>query len=298
MLGRFDFISETLGFDEETRRVKFRIEPDPRRYDRCEIGEKVFYRDKYLELLVSLEEMQEQIAGLPIYSLSPSIETAVGYARKRAVAIAEHFSGAEYAQPNEKNTPYKELEINNSRNLTFLSVDLCNSSAYRKSDPDAFEKAYAIFISELGAAVGQFSGQILKTTGDGFIAFIDFPAFTSQCDATVDLGLTLLRIMYEAVNPALKAAGVKPIHIRVGADFGEARIRSVEIKSTGFRGREVASDALNRAVKIEQSCNPGEFRIGRSLYELIHVKWLERAKLVSFESDKTGIPGYKVYRLE
>jgi hypothetical protein len=49
--------------------------------------------------------------------------------------------------------------------------------------------------------------------------------------------------------------------------------------------------------KIEKSGDPNEFRIGRRLYELIHVKWLERATEVSFEGANVGIPGYKVYRV-
>jgi hypothetical protein len=66
---------------------------------------------------------------------------------------------------------------------------------------------------------------------------------------------------------------------------------------TGFTTREVASNALNLAVKIEESAGSGEFLIGRNLYELIHVQWLERAEEVTFDGESVGIPGYKTYRI-
>jgi hypothetical protein len=75
------------------------------------------------------------------------------------------------------------------------------------------------------------------------------------------------------------------------------QIRHLEVPATGFSEPEVASDALHRAVKIEKSCNPNEFRIGRRLYELIHVKWLERGTEVPFDGSKVGIPGYRVYQI-
>jgi len=99
------------------------------------------------------------------------------------------------------------------------------------------------------------------------------------------------------VNPALQEAGLYPLKIRIGADYGPAQTRHVEIPPTGFSQAEVASDALNRACKIEKSGRPNEFRIGRRLYELIHVKWLERATEVSFDGASIGIPGYKVYQV-
>lgn len=60
---------------------------------------------------------------------------------------------------------------------------------------------------------------------------------------------------------------------------------------------EIASDALNRAVKIQESAEANQLRIGRDLYELIHVQWLERAEEVAFDGQSVGIPGYKTYKV-
>ena len=176
-----------------------------------------------------------------------------------------------------------------------MSVDVCGASALRKANKSAFEAAYKIFVRELGTLVAQFNGTILKPTGDGFIALIDYPAFTVQCDNTVDLGLSLIFMLCGTVNPLLTAASLPKLNIRVGADFGMAELRSVDIPATGYLERELASDALNKAVKIQEGYRSNEFRIGRSLYELVHVKWLERCAEVDFDAAQVGLPRYRVY---
>ena len=85
------------------------------------------------------------------------------------------------------------------------------------------------------------------------------------------------------------------LKIRVGADYGPAMKRKVIVPTTGYEAEEIASDALNRAVKLEQSANPGEFVIGRALYELIHVQWLARCEEIEFDSSEVGVTDYQAY---
>jgi len=300
--GRMDFTIEKIRTDDRTREASFVIVPDARRYTMIERDGEKFYLDKYLKHLIPIEEMNNSIArqwhGLPVYALSPTIKSAPEYAAGRRPAIVSDFRTGNYSPPAEQALQHKRFEDNpGSRDIAFLSVDICGSSAQRRADPNAFDSAYEILLRELGTVVGQFNGAILTPTGDGFIAFVDYPAFTSQCDATIDLGLSLLVMMRDSVNPALKEVGLSPLGIRIGADFGPVRIRHIEIPATGFSQAEVASDALNRAVKIEKSCNPNEFRIGRRLYELVHVQWLERSTQVPFDGASVGIPCYKAYRV-
>lgn len=293
--GRFDFAIDKLEADADNRTVRFAVRPDPRRYKEVTRDGVDYYLDKYLNLLVSFEEMREQMIGLPIYHLSPSINSSSDYAEKRREHVTKELQGADYIPPPEKPSLHQELTGDELRDLTFLSLDICGSTSYRKENPQGFEQAYSTLIRELGTTVGQFNGSILKLTGDGFIAYIDHPSFTSQCDATIDLGLTLLVLIRETINPSLRSNGLKPISIRVGADYGGAALRKITIPATNYQGIEVASDALNRSVKIEQSCEPNQFRIGRNLYELIHVTWLERATEAPFDGASVGIPGYRVY---
>ncbi|WP_175727378.1 adenylate/guanylate cyclase domain-containing protein [Burkholderia ambifaria] len=295
--GRFDFEIETVqsGSDDRTARILAR--PSPRRYVEIEIDGVRWYRDKYLNALISLEEMTRQMNGLPIYNLTPSIDSTANYADRRMASVENQLNGGEYVAPDEVATPHRDFRREMASNIVFLSVDICGSTAYRRKDARGFDRAYEVFIKELGTLVGHFHGAILKTTGDGFIAYIDHPSFTRQCDNAVDLGLSLISFSMRTLNPALKSAGLRPLSIRVGADYGLASTRIIEVPSTNYRNVEVSSDALNRAVKIEESCKPNQLRIGRELYELVHVQWLERAEEVPFDGDSVGIEGYKVYKV-
>jgi class 3 adenylate cyclase len=302
-LGRMDFVQEVLSSDDATRTIEVRLTPDPRRYTEIERDGEKYYLDKYLDLAISFEDMQrhlvQQMPGLPIYSLSPSIESTRQYATARRAALMSEFQTGEHMAPSEGALPHRRFQDNlTPRSVPFLSIDICGGSALRSTNPRGFDQAYRIFLRELGTVVGQFNGAVFKPTGDGFIALIDHPSFTSQCDNAVDLGLSLLRVLRESINPALDSIGMPALSVRIGADFGLAKIQELQIPATGFSQTDVASDALNRAVKIEQSCQPNEFRIGRKLYELVHVGWLERATEVDFDAATVGVPGYKVYRLQ
>jgi class 3 adenylate cyclase len=301
-LFRMDFAIKTVCTDDDNRMAYFVIEPDPRRYELITDNGEDFYLDKYCGYRVSAAGMksaiQKQLAGLPISRLSPSIDSTPEYAAKRRSAIVTEINAGDYVPPEEKATAHRQFEDNPTpRNTVFLSVDICGSSAMRQEDPKAFDRARDILLRELATTVGLFNGSILTPTGDGFIALIDYPAFTPQCDGAVDLGLSLLGVLRDSVSPALEQIGIKPIRIRVGADFGLAEVQDFKVPATGFAKPTVASNALNRAVKIEQSCSDNEFRIGRNLYELIHVQWLERATEVQFDGSLVGENGYKVYRV-
>lgn len=300
---RFDFEIEPIRSDQTTKIVTVRVQPHRKRYSTVEVNGKRHYLDKFLHTIVPEEAIKEmavaQFGGLPVIYNPPSIESASEYASVRQRAIAAELRGESYVVPAEKARPQAQPSFaEGARFLTFLSVDICGSSGLRRRDLEAFERAYDIFLRELATSVGHFHGAILKTTGDGFIATIASEGYTTQCDNTVDLGLTFLAVLQGSVNPALEAAGLPSLSIRVGADYGAARLRKITVPATGFDSPEVASDALNRAVKIEQTAAANELRIGRGLYELVHVQWLERCEEVEFDGNDVGIEGYQVYKVE
>jgi class 3 adenylate cyclase len=296
---RADFVSEVISFDEETHVAQFRIKPDPRRYDELEQNGETLYIDKYLKTAFSLDAILGGFEpGLPSYALSSSIDSTLEYAEERLAALDHEIDGGDYVPPRQKALAHYSLAPSDiKKDLGFISVDICGASALRKNGAGAFDRAYDLFIRELGTIVGQFNGSILKTKGDGFIAYIDHPSFTNLCDAVIDMGLSILYVLHKSINPTLAKAELPTLDIRIGADYGTALVHQMKIPMTGFSSVEVASDALNRAVKIEEACKINEFRIGRSLYELIHVQWLERATEVEFDGTSVGLPSYQTYRM-
>lgn len=300
--GRMDFQTEFVPIDKANGTFQLRMRPDPRRYDRTDHEGKPHYFDKYLRILIPEElilgEGMRQLEGLPLYYLSASIDSTREYAAARKSALGDELRGGDYSPPPEKALPHRSAVANLApRELVFLSVDICGGSALRRSDREKFDRAYAIFIRELGTIVGQFNGAIYKATGDGFIAYIDHPAFTSRSDQAIDLGLSFLAVLHRSINPALREADLPELDIRIGADTGMVNFRKIEVPTTGFAEIEIASDALNRAVKIQESADRNRFRIGRDLYELVHVQWLERATEVPFDGASVGMPNYRTYEV-
>lgn len=292
---RADFLIERVASKSDSGRVLVGLTPNPKRYSEALVEGKRFYLDKYLRMLISEDDMVAQMKDVPMYHVSPTVGSIIAYGESRLGPVATQLAGGQYSPPPEVARRHSRFGSEQEMSLAFLSVDICGSTAYRRRDGKGFERAYQIFLAELGTLVGQFHGTILKTTGDGFIAYIDHPAFTRQCDLIVELGLSLIIFCTRTLNPTLKRYGLSPFSIRIGADYGEASVRRIEIPHIGFADVEVASDALNRAVKIEQTCKPNQLRIGRELYELLHVQWLERAEEVGFDASALGIDGYKVY---
>lgn len=296
---RIDFVSKIISVNEETMIVKFRMEPDPRRYDKIDQNGQSIYVDKYLQMEFTLETLMDGFQpGVPGYSLLPTVGSITKYADSRLSALEHELNGGEYQLPEEKAVAHSPLAAEENKELGFISVDICGATALRKNNALSFDQSYNIFIRELGTVVGQFNGTILKTKGDGFIAFIDHPSYTNLCDAVIDMGLSIIHVLHQSINPALQKAGLPLFNVRVGADYGDAVVRQMHVPTTGYLSNDVASDALNRAVKIEETCEVNEFRIGRALYELVHVQWLERATEMAFDGLTVGLSDYKTYRIQ
>ena len=296
---RLDLVKMAISIDEQSGTVVLGLVPDPRRYDSVEREGGSWYLDRYFQTLFRLEDFAEApMAGLPLYASDRTIDSAPEYAARRRDAILSELKTGQHQPPDETPRTHGNLVANDTeREIAFISVDICGSTAYRRRDPKGFDQAYKIFMQELGTVVGHFQGSLLKATGDGFIAYVDGPGFNVLVDNAIDLGGSLIRVLDEAINPEIVAHGLEALSIRVGADFGTAVVGEVRIASTGFVAIDVTSDALNRSVKIEQSAHPNTFRIGYELYRLAHVQWLERSFAVKFDGDSVGIPDYQVFEV-
>ncbi|WP_099207422.1 hypothetical protein [Xanthomonas citri] len=108
-LGRLDMQIEVLSFDEETRTARLQAVPDPRRYDRVQIDGKELYLDRYLDLLVPFEEFAGQLAGLPLFNLSPRIPSTQAYAAERKAAIDDLLAGEILRAPSSAPAQHAEL---------------------------------------------------------------------------------------------------------------------------------------------------------------------------------------------
>jgi class 3 adenylate cyclase len=219
---------------------------------------------------------------MPLSFLSPSVRATPAYSEGRRAALEDELSGGGYRLPDEVVISHQELDANRDEAWTsFVAIDVCGSTPLRAESATKYDEAYALFFRELGTLVGQFNCRILKHTGDGLIAYIDHSSHNAQADNIIDFGSSALTLVREGINPPLLDAGLPAFNIRIGAEAGMAKVIGLSVPGAAYSVADFASDALNRAVKIEEGAGANEFRIGRGLYEALHVQWLVRATEVS-----------------
>ena len=236
---RVDFVIKVYSFDEETGEFKFTVKPDPRRYREENLEGKKSIIDKYLGITIPDEilhdSLSEEIEGAPSYFIPPNIESSAEYSKNRKLAIKSELKNGVYIPPQEMPQRHRKLEISpEGKDLSFISLDVCNSTNERMRDPKAFDKAYEVLFRELATCVGQFHGNILKPTGDGFIAYLDYEAWNLQCDNTIDLGLSMLEVLNKSVNPELATKNLPELRVRIGADYGAAHKRGISVPAIGY----------------------------------------------------------------
>lgn len=292
---RFDLVLEKQVLDEESRTFRAIVKPHPDRYKKLE-GEKNLFFDKYLNELIPFEEFAEQIAGLPIFASDRTIDSTEEYATIRRAAISREVSGGVHEPPINISQSSKPLSIASvEKRLGFISIDIVGSTALRLEDSAKFDRSLEFFVKEIGNLAAVMGASVLKTTGDGLILFVDHPSFNVQTDTVNDFICSIIPFNSLSLSPALLEADLLAFSLRVGADYGPAIVKEQVVPATGFRQLDVASDALNRAVKIERTASVNEVRVGWHLYRLSHVQWLKSAE----EIDTTGMAlgTYRVFKL-
>ena len=304
-LGRIDFLITPIVVDEGSRRIKIKIEPNPDRYQAMEIkGESGFldlHTSTFLPeamMFAAIERVSSSFDRMSMYSLFPAVKKLPPYSESRLAAVTKQLATGVYEAPPETAKAHVELqEFTDEKYFSFISVDICKSTVLRKLNPASFDKSHEVFYQELATLVGQYNGTILKFTGDGFIAYIDYPAFTLQADTAVALAMALVYHLKNCVNPALAVSGLTELSMRVGLEFGLARAKTINVQAIGKSQTDFISDALNVAVKIQESCEVNEIRVGQNLRDLLHENYIKRLVQVDYDSGEIGGDDYIVYAI-
>ncbi len=121
--------------------------------------------------------------------------------------------------------------------LTFLFTDLEGSTRLWQQFPEAMKTVMDEHDALLRAAILDYNGQIVKTTGDGFHA-----AFTSARDCLNACIHAQLRLVEEDWQ------GIGPLRVRMGIHTGEAQPR----------GGDYYGTAVNRAARLMSAASGGQ----------------------------------------
>lgn len=286
---RLDFKVELLATDEDTGIMRMAFVPDPARYEWItHEGERALY-DRIDRLIIPervLAEAASPLSGLPMTFAPPHINDASKYIESRHQVIAGQLAGA--AASGDVSDPSAELlgELAGNRlDFAIISADLVGSTALATTVPtEDYERIVQVLSGELAGVVPLFRGHVLKFTGDGLIAYIPGPTPNTQNDLAIDCALTMRGLVYRALNPALRAAGLPTIEMRFGIDAGEAAVVVLGNSETK-RHADIIGEVVSLACKIESRGKPGDIQVGGVAARAMHTHWRELLEHVPTPSD-------------
>jgi class 3 adenylate cyclase len=301
---RIDFAIRRLEATSDDGALEFALVPDPERYEWVEKdGERLLWDPvdrTYIPENV-LAQMAEQIAGTPISFAPPLIDDASAYIASRREPIQEALRGDQGDMgTSDVSGEFLEELAGDRLNFAIISCDLVSSTALAgATDPDDYVRLINVLSTELGAIVPLFHGHVLKHTGDGLIAYIPGPSKNTQNDLAMDCALTMRGLVYGALNPALQAADMPTIDVRLGIDSGEAAVTvlgSVQTK----RHADIIGEVISLACKVEAAGEPGTLQVGGVAARAMHTQWRQLLTEVDppqgwSYTDEDGQP-YPIYR--
>jgi adenylate cyclase len=136
--------------------------------------------------------------------------------------------------------------------------------------PEEIIRVNVAVVTELAAAVQRHGGYVLGLRGDGVFACFDGKDRLDNRGVAafgVAAGAFALDAVRNSLNQLLHDAGIEPVQVRVGLDFG--RLDFVRIGSPMGSEVNVLGFAANFASKCEKFANSWEMVAGETLAELL-----------------------------
>lgn len=274
---RMDFvIEESEIIDKERRIIRFKMVPDPSRYERRKINGEDGYYDKYENVFFSDKAMSNAartLAGVPIYAPSPSVGDLKEYLTEAMNRIAKSLqSEVEWKPQVDRASTYLQVNIRRRLGFVVLYVDIVKSTQLSRLLSDvAYRTLVSTFLQEMTLLVDIHGGYVHKYTGDGLIAF--FPAeqsYMGPTDSAVDCAVIMRILMQQVLNPLLEGKSYPPLEFRIGIDSGETQIVQLgadRVKQT----IDLLGYTMNIAAKMCAVCPSSGILIGESVYTNLHI---------------------------
>ena len=303
---RIDFVFEVISMDDETRTVRFKAKPDPRRYEwRTENGKDYLY-DKFDNLRFPKEvfaRFAEDLQGHAVNYEPQKIGDAVAYIEARCPLILTFLKG-EQPPPSFADPSDDFLNSLQSDKLEFvvLSLDLVGSTKLATTLPaPEYLRVIQTALFEISEVVPFFHGHVLKYTGDGIIAYFPAPSFITKNDLALDCALTLRRLVKDGLNRVFVENGYEPINVRIGIDSGEAAVVAIGSPSTK-QHKDIIGAVISLACKIQNRAPVGGIALGDVTVRNLHTSWrtitceMEMGADWTYADPETGAP-YRVHKV-
>ena len=180
-----------------------------------------------------------------------------------------------------------------SENYCISVVDIVDSTSIAAAirNHDQFKIFYSLFINTIAGVVKDYSGKILKTLGDGLIAY--YPKTSNADDPWAFREVLECCLMQLAsrcnINTHLNEEKLPPISYRISIDYGK-----VELAKSISNTNDLFGSTINLCSKINKAALPNSIVIGNDLHRITQ-SFPELRKEYHFETMKSFAMGNTRY---
>jgi class 3 adenylate cyclase len=173
--------------------------------------------------------------------------------------------------------------------MVVLFVDINGSTQMSITLPPVkFATIVQIFSQESRLSIKGHGGYVLKYVGDSVIGI--FPAEFDKkkaCENALSCAKSILSIVRECINPALRDNNLPLIKLKIGLDCGLSLV-ILYGKSVDKAPIDLVGPCISIASKITSAALPNQILAGQSVYDVFTTDGLFRDKFtnIKFPNDK------------
>lgn len=282
---RLDWDLEIIDHDENSGSFRFKLSPNPARYEWRGEGDNRCLYDKLDHIVFPesvIKSMTQQMEGVEV-RFQPQTAGQIGdYIDGRLSDIREEFAGA-FPEATGRDKSVEELEglVDTEHEFAIVSIDLVGSTALSSTlPPKDYARLIRVYLHELSRLVTHFHGHVLKYTGDGVIAFFAAPSLIIKTDHALDFAACAIRLVQRGLNPIAAENGFASVQVRAGLDSGSAAVAVVGHDATK-QHPDLIGKTVNLACKIQSIAPVNGVAVGDFARRHLHTRWRTRCSALN-----------------
>jgi class 3 adenylate cyclase len=120
--------------------------------------------------------------------------------------------------------------------------------------------------------------------GDGALLYFPIGSFARRHDMAMACALLLRDLILRGFNPVLASMGLPKLACRIGADSGDAYVRTIGDSFT-TNHIDIIGEVINIATKIEKAAPENGIAIGESVVINTHTMWMQHMRRLEPPAD-------------
>ena len=193
-------------------------------------------------------------------------------------------SGLEFDLSTEQCKQFLKRHVNSNASMVILIIDINGSTQMSITLPPVkFATIVQIFSQESRLSIKGHGGYVLKYVGDSVIGI--FPAEFDKkkaCENALSCAKSILSIVRECINPALRDNNLPLIKLKIGLDCGLSLV-ILYGKSVDKAPIDLVGPCISIASKITSAALPNQILAGQSVYDVFTADGLFRDKFTNIK---------------